>query len=86
MTKNMCDICGKGPYKNAHGLTMHKIRGHGVEKDGAKPKRQYNKKSAPVQIPVEDGTVSINVPCEIGGNRFGIDIQLSIAGTAIRPV
>jgi hypothetical protein len=96
-SKRTCEICGKGPFKNVHGLKVHTYRAHSTEgknqslrmaenQSGKKKRAPYGSKKKLQQVPATTSKLAINVPCNLGGNPFNVEIELSIAGTAIRPL
>jgi hypothetical protein len=86
-----CQVCGR-VSKNAHGHTLHYTLKHGTYSGSrTKKKRKYTKKKDLPQVSqraleVGPGTMTIEAPGEISGQKFILTVDLSIAATGIRPV
>jgi hypothetical protein len=99
MKKFDCVLCGK-KFDNSHGMMVHLHtcrKKHGFSPDapldrvqlagGGKRKNGKNSRLDNQRAEQSDpNRVFITVPCDLGGNKFNVEIALSIAGTNILPV
>jgi hypothetical protein len=84
-----CTRC-KNVAKNERGHNLHWTLVHGKGRGGkykTGKKKNQNRPIKDVQVK-QDGsaTLTIDTPGEIGGNKFMLTVELSIATTGIRPL